>query len=171
MSAHQGPGRKLPLTTSHLTYHDKNYLCTVDYYPGYFKVDQLHSKTGTVIAKKLKRHFVTHGTPNELLSGNEPPFIFAEFENILWSYGTEHVTSCTGYPPSNGRVENAVKTAKSLIKKAKALGADYFLCLLNWRKTPTEGLSTSPAQCTFEQRTRKPPSKSSHHWWKARQSE
>ena len=83
MSAHQGPGRKLPLTTSHLTYHDKNYLCTVDYYPGYFKVDQLHSKTGTVITKKLKRHFVTHGTPNESLSGNEPPFIFAEFENIL----------------------------------------------------------------------------------------
>ena len=82
MSAHQGPGRKLPLTTSYLTYHDKNYLYTVDYYPGYFKVDQLHSKTGTVIKKKLKRHFVTHGTPNELLSGNEPPFIFAEFENF-----------------------------------------------------------------------------------------
>ena len=50
-----------------------------NYYSGYFEVDQLHSKTVTVIIKKLKRHFVTHGTHNELLSGNEPPFNSAEF--------------------------------------------------------------------------------------------
>ena len=55
------------------------------YYSGYFEVDQLHGKTGTVIIKKLKKHFVTHGTPNELLSGNEPPFNSAEFENV-WDH-------------------------------------------------------------------------------------
>ena len=97
---------------------DKNCLCTVDYYSGYFEVYQLHSKTATVIIKKLKRHFVTQGTPNELLSGNEPPFNSAEFENFLWSSGTEHVTSSPCYPQSNGRGEITVKTAKSLIKKA-----------------------------------------------------
>ena len=80
------------------TLDDKNYLCTVDYYSGYFEVDQLHSKAVTVTIKKLKRHFVTHGTPNELLSGNEPPFNSAEFENFLRSSGTEHVTSSPGYP-------------------------------------------------------------------------
>ena len=71
------------VVTDIFTLDDKNNLCTVDYYSGYFEVDQLHSKTGIVIIKKLKRHFVTHGTPNELLSGNEPPFNFAEFENFL----------------------------------------------------------------------------------------
>ena len=125
-----------------------------NYYSGYFEVDQLHGKTGTVIIKKLKKHFVTHGTPNELLSGNEPPFNSAEFENFLRSSGTAYVTSSPGYPQSNGRVENAVKTAKSLIKKVKATGADYFLLLLSWRNTPTEGLSTSPAQRMFGQRMR-----------------
>ena len=100
------------VATDIFTLDDKNCLCTVNYYSGYFKVDQLHSKTVTVIIKKLKRHFVTHGTPNELLSGNEPPFNSAEFENFLWSSGTEHVTSSPDYPQSNGRVE------KSLIKKA-----------------------------------------------------
>ena len=85
------------VATDIFTLDDKNYLCTVDYYSGFFEVDQLHSKTGTVIIKKLKRHFVTHGTPNELLSGNEPPFNSAEFENFLQSSGTEHVTSYPGY--------------------------------------------------------------------------
>ena len=56
---------------------------TRNYYSGYFEVDQLRSKTVTVIIKKLKRHFVTHKTPNELLSGNEPSFHSAEFENFL----------------------------------------------------------------------------------------
>ena len=106
------------VATDTFTLGDKNCLCTVNYYSGYFAVDQLHSKTVTVIIKKVKTHFVTHGTPNELLSGNEPPFNSAEFENFLWSSGTEHVTSSPGYPQSNGQVENAVKTAKSLIKKA-----------------------------------------------------
>ena len=115
-----------------------------NYYSGYFEVDQLPGKTGTVIVKKLKKHFVTHGTPNELLSGNELPFNSAEFENFLRLSGTAYVTSSLGNPQSNGRVENAVKTAKSLIKKVKATGADYFLLLLSWRNTPTEGLSTLP---------------------------
>ena len=117
-------------------------------------MDQLHGKTGTVIIKKLKKHFVIHGTPNELLSGNEPPFNAAEFENFLRSSGIAHVSNSPGYPQSNGRVENAVKTAKSLIKKVKATGADYFLLVLTWRNTPTEGLSTSPARHMFGQRMR-----------------
>ena len=140
------------VATDIFTLDDKNYLCTVDYYSGYFEVDQLHSKTGTVIVKKLKRHFVTHETPNELLSGNERPSNSAEFENF--TSGTEHVTSSPGYPQSNGWVENAVKTAKRLIKKAKASGADYFLSLLSWRNMPTEGMSTSPALQMFGWRTR-----------------
>ena len=117
-------------------------------------MDQLHGKTGTVIIKKLKKHFVTHGKPNELLSGNEPPFNSAEFKNFLRSSGTAHVTSSLGYPQSNERVENAFKTAKSLIKKVKATGADYFFLLLSWRNTPMEGLSTSPAWRMFGQRMR-----------------
>ena len=115
-------------------------------------MDQLHGKTRTAITKKLiKKHFVTHGAPNELLSGNEPLFNSAEFENFFRSSGTAHVTSSPGYPQSNGLVENAVKTAKSLIKKVKATGADYFVLLLSWSNTPMQGLSTSPARRIFGQ--------------------
>ena len=41
---------------------------------------------------------VTHRTPNEMLSGNEPPFNSAEFENFLGSSGTEDVTSSRAAP-------------------------------------------------------------------------
>ena len=57
---------------------DKSYLCTVDYYSGYFEVDQLHSTTGTVIINKLKEHFAIHGIPNQLHSDNGPPYNSAE---------------------------------------------------------------------------------------------
>ena len=90
-----------------------------NYYSGYFEVDQLHGKTGTVIIKKLKKHFVTHGTPNELLSGNEPLFNSAEFENFLRSSGTAHETSSPGYPQSNERVENAVRLQRAQARKSK----------------------------------------------------
>ena len=76
---------------------DKNYLCAVDYYSGYFEADQLQ-QNGNCHRKKLKRNFITHGTPNELLSGNEPPFNSAEFENFLRSSGTEHATSSRATP-------------------------------------------------------------------------
>ena len=62
------------VATDIFTLDDKNYLCTVDYYSGSFEMDKLHSKTGTVIIKKLKKHFVTHGAPNELLSDNLTTF-------------------------------------------------------------------------------------------------
>ena len=42
------------VATDIFTLDDKNSLSTVDYYSGYFEVDQLHSKTGTVIIKKLR---------------------------------------------------------------------------------------------------------------------
>ena len=65
-------------------------------------MDELHSKTGTVIIKKLKKHFATHGIPNELVSDNGPPFNSAKFENFLRSSGTEHLTSSPGYHKITG---------------------------------------------------------------------
>ena len=57
-------------------------------------------------------------------------------------------------PVTHSRAENAVKTCKSLMKKAKADGQDPLLALLDWRNTPTEGLGTSPVQRLMGRRTR-----------------
>ena len=53
------------------------------------------------------------------------------------------VTSSPNYPESNGRVENAVKTAKQLMKKPKQAGTDFYFPLPERRNTPTEGVGSS----------------------------
>ena len=69
-------------------------------------------------------------------------------------YEFEHITSSPEYPQSNGKVENAVKTSKNLMKKAATIISDYQLALLDWWNTPTEGMKSSPAQRMFGRRTR-----------------
>ena len=152
---HEVPSRPWEkIGTDIFTVDDKSYLCMVDYYSDYFEVDQLYSKTGTVIINKLKKHFAAHGIPNQLHSDNGPPYNSAEFSNFVKSSGTEHITGSPGYPQSNGRVENAVKTASTLIKKAKESDSEFFLSLLSWRNTPTEGMNSSPTQRMFGRLTR-----------------
>ena len=131
----------------------RDYLITVDYFSNYFEVDQLSNKTNQEVMGKLKQHLARHGLPDQLISDNGPPYNSRAFQEFATSYGFEHVTSSPGYPQSNGRVENAVKTAKKLMQKAAESKSDPYLSLLDWRNTPSEGLGSSPAQRLFSRRT------------------
>ena len=70
----------------------------------------------------------------------------------MWEFS--HQTSSPRYPSSNGKVENAIKTAKMLMMKAVEDKQDPFLALLDWRNTPSETLKLSPVQIMFGCRTR-----------------
>ena len=135
------------------TLDDTDYLCVVDHYSSYFEVDRLESKAEANIAKKLRKQFSVHGIPNQLISDNMP-FNSQEFKDFAASYEFEVITSSPGCPQSNGKVKNTIKTAKNIMKKAKQAGTDVYLSLLDWRNTPTEGMSSSPAQRMFGRRTR-----------------
>ena len=113
------------------TLDEKDFLCTVDYYTGYFEVDHLERKTARSIITRLKRHFSNHGIPNLFQSDNGPPFDSQEFRDFAAAYEFEVVTSSPNYPQSNGRVENAVKTAKQLMKKSKQAGTDFYFAGLD----------------------------------------
>ena len=52
------------------------------------------------------------------------------------------------------KVENAAKTANMLIKKATESGNDFYLVLLECRKTPSEGMESSPSQRIFNRRAK-----------------
>ena len=82
------------------------------------------------------------------------PIVSHKFQQFMTNYDIEHVTSSPHYPQSNGKVENAIKTAKNLLKKSKTAGTDFYLALLAWRNTPSEGLESSPTQRMFGRRTR-----------------
>jgi hypothetical protein len=69
----------------------------------------------------------------------------------LWEI--KHETSSPLYPQSNKKVEQAVKTAKQLMRKARHYQKDPYLAILDIRNTPTQGFNTSPAQRLMNRRT------------------
>ncbi|KAK5866506.1 hypothetical protein PBY51_020693 [Eleginops maclovinus] len=94
------------------------------------------------------------GIPDVVVSDNGPQYNSQEFQRFCQLWEFQHRTSSPGYPQSNGKAESAVKTAKRLMRKAKAAGEDPYLSMLDHRNTPTEGLKTSPAQRLLCRRTR-----------------
>ena len=82
------------------------------------------------------------------------PFSSREFDEFEKSYEFERAPSSPEYPHSNGKAENAVKTTKVLMKKAKDAKSDFYLALLKWRNTTSEGMDSSPAQRMFGRRMR-----------------
>ena len=130
------------------------YMVAVDYYASFFEVDRLTTKTAEEVIKKLKAHLARLGIPDQLVSDNGQPFASGSFKAFADSYSFEHVTSSPTYAQSNGKVERAVKTAKTLLEKAAKSKQDPYLALLDWRNTPTETLNTSPVQRLFGRRTK-----------------
>ena len=116
--------------------NQKDYLITVDYYSSLFEIDRPPNKTSNEIISKLKQHLASHGLPTTV-----PPF--------HRSLPTVQFFSSLGFAQSNGKVENVVKTARSLLRKATKSSSDLYIALLDWRNTPTEGLDSSPAQRLF----------------------
>lgn len=106
---------------------------TVDYYWSFFEVDRQTTKTDVEVIRKVKGHLLRHGIPDHV----GQPFACDSFYEFPSTYGFQHVTSSPTYAHSNGKSENAVKTAKSLLEKAAKSKLDPYLSLLNWKKTPT----------------------------------
>jgi len=154
LMSHKVPSRPWEkIGTDIFSYHGQDYLITVDYLSGYFEVDRLPSKRIKDVIYALRLQFARHGIPIELVSDNSP-FGAAEFKEFAARWEFMHTTSSPRFPQSNGRSENAVKTAKRLMTKASESGGDPLLSLLDWRNTPSEQLGVSPAQLMFGRRTR-----------------
>ena len=85
---------------------------------------------------------------------DDVPFSSDEFQNFAKEYEFSTELSSPEYAQSNGKAGNAVKTAKMLIKNAAESGNDFYLALLEWRNTPSEGMDSSPFQRIFSRRAK-----------------
>ena len=52
----------------------QSFLIAVDYYSGYFEVQDMSTTTSTRVITVLKSWFSRHGIPMTLISDNGPPF-------------------------------------------------------------------------------------------------
>ena len=125
----------------------------VDYWSNFFKVVDIHRRKTEAVITQFKVQFAQHGTPEVLISNNGPNLTTrnSRISRQIGSSSTK--TSGPRYPQVNGKVENAVKTCKGLLLKAKEDKRDSLLAILSWRNTPSEGLSTSPVQRLMGRRT------------------
>ena len=121
-------------------------LVVCDYYSNFIEVARLNTVTTRSVLRELLPMFARSGLPDVFVSDNGPQFASAEFAVFMKQKGITHVTSSPHYAQSNGKAENAVKTLKLLFAKAKQSGESEYMALLDWRNTPSEGMSTSPAQ-------------------------
>ena len=90
------------------------------------------------------------------MSDNGPPLNSENFKVYSEEWDFNHITSSPYHRKgqSSIKVENAVKTCKSLLKKARDDKQDPLLSILEWCNTPTEGMGASPAQLLYGRRTR-----------------
>ena len=153
--SHELPSRPWQSISADLfEFRGQNYLVTTDRYSNFFEVDQLTRTTSKAVINKLKPHMARYGLPERVTTDNGPQFDCDEFTKFSKNFAFQHTTSSPHYPQANGKAENSVKTAKSILQKALDTGVDPELALLDFRNTPTEGMGTSPAQRLHSRRTR-----------------
>lgn len=143
-----------------LTYRNKDYLVTIDYYSKWIEVTELENKNSAELISKLKYLFSMHGIPRILICDNMP-FGSFEFKKFADSWNFRIVTSSPRYPRSNGLSEKAVGIAKQMLKKKFEENKDINISLLEYRSTviPTMGASPSELLMSRLLRTKLP----AHH--------
>ena len=131
-------------------HNNNDYLIVVDYLSDFFEVEQLLSTSSYSVIQACKKTFARHGIPELVHSDNGPQFTSHEFQKFSNTWEFNHSTSSPYHSKSDGKAEAAVKVAKRVLKRA----ADPFLALLEIRNTPTQGMTTSPAQRLLGRETR-----------------
>ena len=154
MMSYPIPTRPWTLVSQDLfSYNGDEFLITVDHYSDYWEMDKITGDTrAEVIVEKTKKHFATHGIPEEIITDNGPQFIAQEYANFAEQWNFKHITTSPYHSQSNGKAESAVKIAKKLLKKTSKSNQDFTLALLDWRNTPKAD-GSSPVQKLMSRRT------------------
>ena len=110
------------VATDLFTFENRNYFVLVDYYSNFIELDYLADTSSQTVIHKLKMHFARHGVPDYVVSDNGPQYTSSEFRRFATTWKFKHVTTSPHYPQANGMAESAVKTCKTIMKKALLSG-------------------------------------------------
>lgn len=149
-SANRIPARPWELVGEDLfNWNNSQYLVVIDYFSRYVKVTKLGNTTATTVIEQFKSIFAWHGIPAEVRTDNGSQFSAAVFHQFASEWSFVHTTSSPRYPQSNGKVERAVRTVKSLLQKSK----DPDLALMASRATLLRN-SHSPSELLMGRKLR-----------------
>lgn len=152
---HDVPSRPWEKIATHIfNLYGEDYLVTIDYYSNFWEVERLPNTKASTTILKLKSHFARYGIPHQAMSDNGLHFTSDEFVNFSKTWNFEHLTSGPGNSNANGKAEFRVKTAKRILKKSIRAGTDPYLTVLDYRNTPSQGMTTSPAKRLMSPRTK-----------------
>jgi len=88
------------------------YVIIVDDYSNFFELRALSNTRASSVITSLKSQFARHGIPSTVRSDNGSQFSSSDFKTFSQEWDFEHITSSPYHARSNGKVENAVNTAK-----------------------------------------------------------
>ena len=106
----------------------------VDYYSRWYDIKELSDDTSHSVIKAFGEVFATPSIPDFIMSDNGPQYSTEAFRQFATAYHFTHVTSSPKFPQTNGEVERAIRTAKSMLRKNE----NVFSALLNYRSTPLQ---------------------------------
>jgi len=144
--SHEVPSRPWAKIAADLCEFDgRQLLVVVDYFSNFIEVERLHTTTTRAVTRVLSAMLARYGSADTLVTDNGPQFTSSEFAAFCAEWQINHVTSSPHFSQCNGKAEAAVKTVKCLFRKCKESGISEFRALLDWRNTPTEGMTSSPS--------------------------
>lgn len=137
------PFNKVAADVYHL--FNESYLLVIDYYSKYVDVTNLNGDLSSQnVINKLKACFSRFGIPRVFMSDGGGEFSSYEFSKFSNEWEFQHIKSTPRYPQSNGAVERAIQTTKSILRKCILDKKDPYLALLDLRISPIDG-THSPA--------------------------
>jgi transposase InsO family protein len=95
----------------------KTFLIIIDAFSRWLEVKIMKQTTAASVIAELVKIFQVFGFPGECVSDNGPPFGSYELKTFLESKGIVVTHSPPYHPQSNGLVERAVQTTKSVLRK------------------------------------------------------
>ncbi|KAL0810732.1 hypothetical protein ABMA28_010054 [Loxostege sticticalis] len=151
-----------PWTRIHIDFlgpiYNKMYLVVIDSSSKWIEVYQVPSTAASTTITKLRELWARFGIPRQVVSDNGPPFSSHEFNIFLSEDSVEHIVTAPYHPSSNGAAENAVRTVKTVIKKAVSEGKNVDTALstflLYYRNIEHSTTGVSPAVAMLGRRLR-----------------
>lgn len=144
-------------------FQGQTFLILIDAHTRWLEIKRMGRTNAQMLIHALMPVFQIFGLPKEIVTDNGPPFSSYEFKKFC----DENIITKTHTPPyhpaSNGLVERAVQTTKSVLRKFMLDNPDNFQLdrsiskfLMNYRNSPHTDNEITPARQILNYKPRSP---------------